>query len=48
MVSRIGEYELTLKFDVMNLMLKTMWRETEELMLLFRSALFVNGRVVRW
>ena len=29
-------------------MLKTMWGETEELMFLFWSALFVNGRVMMW
>ena len=32
----------------MNLLLKTKWGETEGLMLLFGSALFVGGRVVRW
>ena len=29
-------------------MLKTMWGETEELMFLFWSALFANGRVMMW
>ena len=32
----------------MNLLLKTIWGETEGLMLLFWSALFVGGREVRW
>ena len=32
----------------MNLPLKTMRVETEDLMLLFWSALFIVGRVVRW
>ena len=32
----------------MNLLLKTMWGETEGLILLFCSALLVGRRVVRW
>ena len=32
----------------MNLLLKTIWEETEGLMLLFWSALFVGGREVKW
>ena len=32
----------------MNFLFKTLWGETEGLMLLFLSALFVGGREVRW
>ena len=35
-------------FDSMSLMLKAMWEETEGLMLLFWSALSVDGSVEMW
>ena len=47
-VSWEGEYELALKFGYCESSVKKMWAETEGLMFLFWSALFVGGRVVRW
>ena len=47
-VSREGEYGLALKFRYCEPSIKKMWGETESLMLLFWSTLFVGGRDVRW
>ena len=45
---RRGNISSLQNYFIVKVLLKTMWRETEGLMLLSWRVLFVSGRVVRW
>ena len=45
---RRGNISSLQNYFIVKVLLKTMWRETEGLVLLSWRVLFVSGRVVRW